>query len=180
MIQSGSGNGKFAKVTNDNRLTTEAESAPRQFFISRDSGQAYSVVSLDAATADAEETFYIKNTSTSKTLLIDKIEITANAIYIGRIKFVTATATGTDLTAVNLNEGAPHTADAQIKGNGSVTGTSDAGLITVIGVPIDGTTEFNPEEALRLGQGHAIAVESKSIASVAISCQFHFESAENK
>lgn len=180
-IKSGD-SGDIAHVSRDKRLDVSARTAPRQFYISRDEGQAYSVVSLDAATADGEDTFYIKNTSTDKTLIIDKIIFTSDAIYIGHVKFATFTSaiTGTDLTAPNLNTGQVHTADAQIKGNGAVVNIVDDGLITVIGCPIDGTVEFNSDEALRLAQNKAISVESKSIASVAITCYFHYESSVNE
>ncbi len=170
------GNGEV-KVTHEQKLTTEAETAPRDYFVSKDHGQVYTVQSEDAATAADEETLYLKNTSTDKTIIIDDIICAADAEYRFRVKFVTNTSapSGTALIPTNLNRTSSHAAEATCQGDGAVSNLIDGGDIALATCPVAGTVVLQFEEALRLGQNDAIAIESESIANVALTVEFHFE-----
>ena len=164
------------RVSDSGKALVEAEAAPRDFYVSRDDGQVYTVISEDAATAANEETLYLQNTSTSKNLIIDDIIVCADAAYKARIKFVTGTAAGSSLlTAVNLNKGSSNSAAINARGNGAVTGLTDDGDIALISCQADDTQELGLDEALILGQDDALAIESESVASVAIIIEFHLE-----
>lgn len=175
-IEDGTGSGSSAKVSTTNKLLAESESAPRDFFVSRDDGQVFAVQSEDAATAANEETLYLQNTSTDKDLIIDDVIICADAATKFRLKFVTGTAAGSSaLTATNLNKSSSNSAAIIARGDGAVTGLTDDGDIAIISVAADDTQEIKLDEALRLGQDDAIAVESEGIANVAMTVEFHFE-----
>lgn len=164
------------RVSTSGKGLVESESAPRDFYVSRDDEQVYTLISKDAATASAEETIYLQNTSTDMDLIVDDVTIASDAEYRSQVKFVTGTAAGgSALTPVNLNKSSSNQAAATARGDGSVTGLTDDGLIAVSTTPAAGSLTLQFEEALRLGQNDAIAVESLSIADVAITIEFHFE-----
>lgn len=164
------------RIRTDGRLFAESESAPRDFFISRDDGQVYTAVVQDPAAGVNEETIYLKNISTSKSLVIDDIIITSdtNSKYI--LKFVTGTGSGTTVTPINLNKSSANDADVQaLGGAGGVTGLTDDGVIAVERVTAFNVTEVNLDEGLILGQNDAIAIESLTAAEVDITIEFHLE-----
>ena len=175
-IEDGTGKGFAAAVNSLNRLAVSARAAPRDFFISRDTGQVYTITSEDASTAANEETIYLQNTSTLNNLFIDAVIIAADAATRFRLKFVTGTAAGgSALTATNLNKTSSNAAAVIARGDGSITGLTDDGDIALITVPVGNTISANLEGAILLGQNDAIAVESEGIADVAITIEFHLE-----
>ncbi len=165
------------RVSHEQKLTVESESAPRDYFVSKDHGQVYTVQSEDAATAADEETLYLINTSTDKTLIIDDIICASDAEYRFRVKFVTNTSApaGTILIPTNLNKAVSHAAECTARGDGAVSNLIDAGDIGLATCPSGGTVVLQFEEAIRLGQNDAIAIESESIGNVALTIEFHFE-----
>ena len=94
LIEDGKGNGFKASVNSLKRLGVDSRQANREFYNSRDFGQLYAVLSEDVATADGEETIYLQNTSTTRTMYVDKIIIASDAAYEADVKFVTGTAAG--------------------------------------------------------------------------------------
>ena len=60
--------GKSATVDTDGHLVVESETSIRPYFISKNNGQAYVVISTDATAVANEETMYLQNTSSDKNL----------------------------------------------------------------------------------------------------------------
>jgi len=175
-IEDGKGSGVIAQVTTKNRLSVDAAVSTRDFFVSKDEGQAYHVVSEDATAVANEETFYIQNSSTSKNLFIDHLILATDTANKFRLKKVTGTAAGgSALTAENLNMTSSNSADAVMRGDGSITGLTDAGDVTIIRVDANDTGEMEFEDKLILGQNDAIAIETEANAAVEITADFHFE-----
>ena len=176
-IEDGGGKNGNATVSNNQRLDTSARAASRQYYESRDTGQVYTVISVDATAVANEETIYVKNTSTIKDMIIEKITISTDTNSLWRIKFVTGTAAGSSvITPVNLNKGSSNTAAATCRGDGAITGLTDDGDITLVRIGADSHDEIRFSEALRLGQDDAIAVECETNAAVEIVVSFHFDS----
>lgn len=176
-IEDGGGKNGSATVSNTQRLDVSSRSASREYYESRDTGQVYTVISIDATAVANEETMYVQNTSTSKDMIIEKITIGADVLSQWRIKFVTGTAAGgSALTPVNLNKGSSNTAAATCRGDGAVTGLTDDGDITIIRIDADSHDEIGFDEALRLGQDDAIAVECEINCAAEIVVSFHFDS----
>jgi len=176
-IEDGGGKNGDATVSNTQRLDVSARSASRQYYESRDTGQVYSVISVDATAVANEETMYIQNTSTSKDMIIESVVISTDTDSLWRIKFVTGTAAGSSLlTSTNLNKASSNTASSIARGDGAITGLTDDGDIALFRVGANGHDEFRFSEALRLGQDDAIAVECETNAAVEISIYYHFDS----
>lgn len=166
-----------ALVTADNRLQVESESSQREFFISKNAGQVFHVLSEDAAVGANEEILYIQNTSPTKLLFLGNLIVTSDINIKFRIKKVTGTAAGGSvLLAENLNLTSANAADANIRGNGSVTGLTDDGDIFVCRSLAGGSRLVNFGDTVILGQNNAIAVEIETGSSaVEMTLDFHFE-----
>ncbi len=174
-IEDGTGSGNVAGVNSVNRLKVSARTARRNFFISRDQGQVYTIISEDATAVANEETLYLKNTSTSRNLFIDTLIIGSDVASKWRLKFVTGTATGTTITPVNLNKTSSNDAEVEAKGDGSVTGLTDDGDIAVFRVGTGVSVTQRPRAVIILGQNDAIAIEAEINAAVEITIEFHLE-----
>lgn len=168
-------NGEAARVTDSNRLQVESESSLRQFFISRDSSQVYHAISEDATALANEEIFYIQNTSTTKKLFIGNVLVTNDVNMKFRIKKVTGTASGSAITAENLNLTSSNSPEATIVGNGGITGLTDDGDILVCRSLAGSSRLINFADTVILGQNDAIAIEIEDNAAVEITVDFHFE-----
>ncbi len=176
-IEDGGGKNGSVTVSNNQRLDVSARVASRQYYESRDTGQVYTVISIDATAVANEETMYVQNTSTSKDMVIEKVTISADVDHQWRIKFVTGTAAGGSLlTPVNLNKASSNTASAVCRGDGAVTGLTDDGDITIVRIGADDHDEIRFDEALRLGQDDAIAIECELNCAAEIVVSFHFDS----
>ncbi len=176
-IDDGGGKNGAVTVSNNQRLDVSARTAGRQYYESRDTGQVYTVISVDATAVANEETVYVQNISTNKDMIIEKITINTDTNSLWRIKFVTGTAAGGSvLTPVNLNQTSSNAAAATCRGDGAVTGLTDDGDITLVRISADSHNEVLFSEALRLGQDDAIAVECETNAAVEIVVSFHFDS----
>jgi len=176
-VEDGGGKNGFATVSNNQRLDVSSRSASRQYYESRDTGQVYSVISIDATAVANEETIYLQNTSTTKDMVIDEILVSVDTNSSWRVKFVTGTATGaTVLTPVNLNKASSNAASAIARGDGAVGNITDDGDITYFRVGAAEHDEVSFNGALRLGQDDAIAVECETNTAAEIVILFHFDS----
>ena len=179
MVRIDDGGGKNGSVTvsNTQRLDVSARAASREYYESRDEGQVYVAISVDATAVANEETMYLQNTSSTKDMIIEEIVISTDTASIWRVKFVTGTAAGSSaLTSVNLNKGSSNSAAATVRGDGAITGLTDDGDVALFRVDANATHHQDFHEALRLGQDDAIAVECETNAAVEISIIFHFDS----
>ncbi len=175
-IEDGLGKTGNVRVSTNQRLNVSARAAPRNFYVSRDDGQVYTVISEDGSAVANEETIYLQNISSTKNLFIDNIIISPDTASSWRIKFVTGTAAGGSvLTAVNLNKTSSNAADVTARGDGSITGLTDDGDLGIIRVGANDTGKLNLEAALILGQNDAIAVECETNSAVEITIEFHLE-----
>jgi len=175
-IEDGKGSGRTVEVGPNNRLATESKVSGRDFFISRDDGQSYHVISEDATAVANEETIYLQNTSTTLNLFIDHIILATDTANKFRLKKVTGTAAGGSAkTPVNLNLTSSNAAAATARGDGSITGLTDDGDLEIIRVGADDTGEMAFGDQLILGQNDAIAVETEANAAVEMTIDFHFE-----
>lgn len=175
VIENGGPNGNQAVVTDVNRLQVEAEASKREFFISRDDGQVYHGILEDATAVANEEIMYLRNTSATKKVFIGELIITSDIDIKFRIKKVTGTATGTNITPENMNMTSSNAAEVELKGNGSVTGLTDDGDVFICRSLAGGSRLVNFADTLILGQNDAIALETETSAAIEISLDFHLE-----
>ena len=159
MIEDSTGTGQGVGVSpSGNRMNVSSRSDERIYYISRDNGDAYSMVSIDTAAA-AEYNFYFKNISTTKKFYVTAMTLGSAVLAIFKISKVTGTATGTAITPTNLNTTSGNVADAVVMGNAAVGGLTEAALIDVVSVTADDSKEVSLHDALIIGQGEAIAIE---------------------
>lgn len=148
----------------DGRLNVSSRSDGRAYYISRDNGQAYSATFAHASAADAEYSWVLQNTSTTRTLVIEHVGINATTISRSQLVFVTGTtAAGIVLTPRNLNAGSTNDAECTFTHDGSGTpitiGSASGIPIDDVNIGIHGHEEFRLADTVRLGQNDAIACQ---------------------
>lgn len=147
----------------DGRLNVSSRTDSRRYYNSRTEGKAYSFVySFDSA-ASTEFAFYLKNTSTTKTLVVSSVGVNSAVAARLCLNFVTGTAAdGTLVTPTNANKTAPYLASAiAMEGNTAatgITGLTDVGKIDLAWVQATGHEELRLDDTVRLGQNDAIAL----------------------
>lgn len=177
-LDDGGKNGSVT-VSNTNRLDVSSRVADRTYYESRDEGQVYTAPVQDVGAVADEITAWIKNTSTTKDMIIDTITIGTDVLSTWHIKFASFTTqpTGTLITATNINKASSNTASSEIRGGaGGVANVVQGDEITFLNVAAGGQSIFDSKEALRLGQDDQLAVECKTNSAALITIEFHFDS----
>jgi len=179
-IEDGGGKNGNATVSNNQRLDTSARSASRDYYESRDQGQVYTASMTDPGGQTTEDLLWLKNTSTTKDIVIDNIYIASLAVSEWVLKFVTdpTAATGTNIVPTNLNAASSNAATVSCKGGAAgVANLTDGATIAILRVGVGITSVFSFGEAIRLGQDDAIALElTTTAADGEITILFHFDS----
>lgn len=172
-IQDGAGTGHSAEVTSDNKLKTNATGHTEEHTASTDDGRAFFANSADTAdtlslaTGNTYNLLYIKNTSSTREMVIQKIDISSDTadVVLTIKKNMTISSLDDQNThvPVNTNFSSGHAAEGTFY-NWDETGT--VGLQTLAGgtilntlimavgpdiIPVDG--------AYILGQGNTLVLE---------------------
>lgn len=144
----------------DTRLNVSSRSDTRAFYISRDSEQGY-VLHIQDAAADAGDIIaYLKNTSSSLSIFIRRIEVKAE----NAAKWVVAygdetAATGTEVTPINLNKKSSNAASVSAFGNGAVGGVTATQTVASLRHAANGSSMEDFQDMMILGQNDNIIVE---------------------
>jgi hypothetical protein len=156
-IQDGAGGGKLAGVNDDNRLETQTVTVSETHFASLNKGKTFLWTSSYSA-ATGNEIIYIKNTSTTSYLIIDKV--TVNGVLTGLFELyqVSGTASGTSITGTNANLTSNNVAAATALGNASVTGLTIGNRIDLARISATGRATMELNDVLILGFDDAVAV----------------------
>jgi hypothetical protein len=156
-IYGATGDGKGVAVTDSNRLSVAASTSSDTHRVSVEDGQTYLWTSSFSADT-GEEVIYIKNTSTTSVLTIDKV--TVNSVLTGLFELyqVTGTAAGTSITGINANLTSNNVAAATAFGNAEVTGLTIGNRIDMARIPALGRATMELNDVLILGLNDAIAV----------------------
>jgi len=148
----------------DNRANVSARSDNRAYYNSRDVQQCYTMTYEHTAAADGQYSFYLKNTSPDKTLVLSSVGLncdTADSRF--KLWFVSGTATdGVTKTPTNLNSASSNAAAVTALHDGG--GTTIGGLtadkeIDYIFVAVNTHVELRLFDRVRLGQNDAVALE---------------------
>ena len=174
-INDGKGRGYKASVSSSNRLNVSSKSNPRAYYISRDEQECYSLGTGYTA-SNGDYVFYIKNTSSTKTMVLTDITLTSASSATFDIHVVTGTASGTDAELVNINLGSANSADVNCKANAAVTGLTETGNIHKISLAGEDHVELHFMESLIVPKGQAVAVKYTGAgAEVDVSVMAFFE-----
>ena len=167
----------------DGRLNVSSRQDGRSYYISRDQGQAYSTTFSNAAAADGDFSFFLKNTSTTKTLVIDSIGVNT-AVDTTRVKLwfaSIASQAGDAVTPVNLNKDSSNDAQCTFLEHNTTaiaTITKLGGAIDDVQISTSGHEELRLVDRVRLGQNDAVVLEVVTTANTPIIfgvCFFYFE-----
>ena len=173
LINDGKGSGRSAKVGSDNRLATES-SGRSALAVKSAEGDAYITstgVTADTLTATATggAMLYIANTSSTVSLLIDKVVVSTDNVKC-RYKELIGMALGTVADAnsgkaLNLNSAsskvAPVTAYAWDESNHGIGGLS-GGTTTYFAYMTTGVTEVDHGGSVIIGPGSSFVVNLKN------------------
>lgn len=178
VVEDGLGRGYQAGVSKGNRAMVVAKTNLRGYYVSRDDGRLFNAVFEDASAANGNYVAYIKNTSSTRRMVVDlvRLESANNAIW----KIVTATGTatgGTAVTAVNMNRASAITPEATLLADNVGGFTAGTPLIakvrnlanTSIIVPFDDTLILGPANAF------AIEYDTGTTGEAAATVRFYFE-----
>ena len=164
IINDGSGTGRAARVTEDNRLQVMSNVASRIYFNSRDYQESYSIVCADSGPTAAEYTLYIGNTNQTHDLVIGEFWTYAtDADVQWKLAHVTGTAAGAALIVpVNCNLTSSKVATAIVRG-GTHLGVTGLTPVNVIwqwrNGAVNTTIILTTSDLLRVGPGQAVAIE---------------------
>ncbi len=184
-LEDGKGRGLMASVSESNRLNVSAKSNPRMFYISRDDQQAFSVVALDTSATAGDLVFHLKNTSSSKNMIMHTFAASSANSALLKLWVVTGTAaSGTDLTPTNLNltSGLTAEADSMSGDAAAITGLATGSLIVAGRILANSFVPLDLNDALILGPGDQIAIEydTGTAGAVEINSTFFYEAIDRK
>ena len=157
-------NAKEDTEGSDGRLNVSSRTDGRRYYNSRDVGQTYSVAFNFNTAASTEYALYVKNTSTSKTLVVSSIGINSEVATRFQLDTVTGTAAaGTLLTPFNLNTSAAKAASATcMEGDsaaGGITGLTIESKVDIAYCTATGHEELRLNDSLRIKQNQAIGLQ---------------------
>lgn len=165
-------------VDGDGRALTVSKTNPRLFYVSRDTEEAYTLVSLVTNAAAGSYVSYIQNTSTTKLLFIKELHLGSVNAGLFKLWKVTGTASGTSIIPENLNSTSGRIAPANCFGDAVVAGLTPVGrpiIVPRVGANTHDTHDFG--DSLILGPNNAVAVEydTGTTGNVEVEITFHFE-----
>jgi hypothetical protein len=143
---------------------TNVNSRSGSYYNALDLGQTYVMPFEHSASGDGEYSFYLKNTSATKTMVVTLVDVFGDNVARCKLWFVTGTAAnGAAVTPRNTNDSSANAAAA--------TGLHDGGGTTISGLTVSGVHIYDArfgadnghvmdlEGKVRLGQNDAIALE---------------------
>jgi len=120
-IESGTGNGRQAGVSESNQLKTHSVIVSEEHSANMDKGLAFAWRFADDPDANDDCIFYIKNED-EKNLVLEEITISVSGaceVYF-QIGNAGVVSTGTDVTGVNLHSGSGNTPSVTAKNDGDL------------------------------------------------------------
>lgn len=182
IIDDAKGRGYQASVNQSNRLNVSSETNPRAFYASLENGLSFILVSVDASSEAGDFICYIKNTSSTKNLFIKNIHYGSVNASLGKVWVVSGTASGTGITATNMNLSSGRAASISTYGNGAISGLTGSKLIDIVRCGANGYIHSTYEDALILGPNDAIAVEydTGTTGACEVTVEMHFEDIDRK
>ena len=164
-IEDGTGSGLRAKVDVCNRLTVKSVSFSESAQVSREDGLTYLWTSSYSA-GTGQEVIYIKNTSTTQDLVIDKATVNGVLTGLFELNVAAGTAGGTTITGTNANRTKNNTAAASTYGDASVTGITPGVRIDMARIPANGRATMELNDVLILGLSDAVSITYTGSTSI--------------
>ena len=165
MIEDGTGTGRKARVGSDFKLATSSE-VRASLEVLNEEGAVWSVPMDAIAPSGATKFLYILNNGTSP-LGIALIRISSSAAGVFRFLKVTGTAAGgTAVTPTPCKTDSTVPLPGGVQSGASITGLTDAGLLTALYVPANTVLVIDLPERWYLGVNTAFAIQAPGAATV--------------
>jgi hypothetical protein len=159
-IQDGTGSGRNALVTPNNRLATSAIVQQEDHFITNTSGKvwSYTIKDLDPTAAD-DYFFYVKNTSTTFNYNISDLRIASTVAGQLEINVVSGTAVG-DSTPLACSRlvGAAALPNAVVTEGVDITGLTGDGTLFLLTLEAAKMQQFKTSSRIIIPPGQAVGL----------------------
>jgi hypothetical protein len=130
VIKDGSGQGYLAKVTSENKLTTQAITEDIAAHVNKIEEQVYSVIVSQTPTGAGDCFCYVKNSSAlDLTLRSITLAVASDETIQVKIRDIGTPAGGTTYTPVNRNSGSTSTASGIFQTGNDITGIYSGSVV---------------------------------------------------
>ncbi len=164
------GAGEFVKGS-DGRMNVSSRTDERIYYNARDNEDTYIWTSTDSGAAVGEYIIYIKNTSTTKQLVIKEIVLTPGVAMTFIIGTATGTPTSASITGFNTNLSSTKIAPATAHGDALVDNVTPVQTLRTVSVEALTSEHVDFHDTLRMGQNDIIAIEGDVNAGGTLACQ---------
>lgn len=165
--------------TKDSRLKSDCRVNKSSHFVSVEKGLTFNYVFEDASAAAGDYVAYLKNTSTTRNLVIELVRVWSTSTAVWKVVTATGTATGgTTVTAVSMNRGLNITPEATALADNVGGFTAGSALIADEATAANSSSVIPFDDTLILGTGDAIAIERDAAGSTdrcGITMRVYFE-----
>lgn len=167
-------NGQAQSVTEaggKGRADVSARADAREYYVSRDEGEAYSWRNATYNYTAADTILLVKNTHTTKALVISSITMAGDSATEVLVHIPTAevTPTGTEVTGLNRNGNSSNVAAATAKGNETNNSSPPAAATIDFSTRIgaDAPYHYETHDTLRLAQNQSVGVDFVTVGAAA-------------
>lgn len=171
-IEDGTGSGKSAAVSSENRLKTESVILTAERHANQNEREAYQqIINYSNVDFSSQETFYYLKNTNEIDLVIEGMRLnSSNNITFKFALGSTGTPTGgTDLTPVNCNAGSGKTADCTSYGGSSVSGITLGSIVDEYLVGGSSSTEtINFEQDFIISKNSTFTIDGYGSANTSI------------
>jgi len=160
-IQDGTGTGRTAAVTTNNRLATSSVMQQQDHFIAKDTGKVWSyTLSGTDPTGAGDNFFYFKNTSTEFVYNVSDIRFACTVAGRISVNVVSGTAVGgAAIPPVSRLANSVVTPDAICEGGVDITGLTSDGTAFLLTLEADKLLQFKTSSRLIIPPGQAFALQ---------------------
>lgn len=160
-IEDGKGKNGDMSVSTSQRGNVSAKTRDRSFYANRDDAKAFVAVYDDITAASGDHIAYLKNTSKTDNLMINRIEAASVEIAKFKVWGCTGTAASGDLiSSSQLNRSSKLSADATVMtGDTAITGLTVDDALGIMRTEANGESKEDYDGVVLLGPGDAIVIE---------------------
>ena len=167
-IQDGKGRGFNAAVGDDNHIQVDSFTLPKVGETSLEDGQTYSWSSRYLIAAGSS-IVYLQNTSPTRNLIIDHIDVGATSGATWELWSCTSDGAGTVVSGNNLNLASSNNPEARAFGDANITSNTSGILLAYVKHGDGETAEVHISDSVILGQNDAIIIKKQPTPASTVS-----------
>ena len=167
-IQDGKGRGFNLAVGDDNHGQMDAFTLSKVGETSLDDGRTFVWNSRFLVAAD-NSIIYVQNTSPTRNLIIDHIDVGATAVATWELWSSTTNGAGTVVSGNNMNLASSNSPEARAFGDANVTAASSGILLGYAKNEASAVAEIHVSDSIILGQNDAILIKKQPTPASTVS-----------